>query len=328
MRCLAIVENRYHLSHIENQHDTTSTAAKAKAAVTDLWQELSTLQNELVEMQAVTSISPSNLVPPPMKQIEIVLERIAGAAKQIDDIASQNTVFRGLASVGIASAVFGHETEISTASAQGSLTLAKFMLAPGPRQDLKGVLSNIEEAEEAVQQIASWGNFALLRVKKDKRQKQKVSITRIVSGVLTELEKPLKKSNITLTHELSEITARTFPMDIEAVVINFVTNAYHAVKEKSKDRNIKVQLLSLMQNGRTGFQIVVNDSGPGFDHENKELIWQPLFSTRLDSKGRATGTGLGLTIVKSAVEELGGTVKAVQAGALGGAEFTAWFPNF
>lgn len=327
MRCLALVENRYHLSHIESQNDTTSTAAKAKAAVTDLWQELSTLQNELVEMQATTEVSSSVRALPPMKQIEIVLDRIAGAAKQIDEIASQNTVFRGLASVGIASAVFGHETEISTASAQGSLTLAKFQLAPGPRQDLAGVMSNIEEAEEAVQQIASWGSFALLRVKKDKRQKQKVSITRIVNGVLTELEKPLKKSNIELTRKLSDITARTFPMDIEAVVINFVTNSYHAVKEKSKNRGIDIQLTSSAVNGRNGFQIIVSDSGPGFDAANKDLIWQPLFSTRLDSRGRATGTGLGLTIVKSAVEELGGTVKAVHAGSLGGAEFTAWFPN-
>lgn len=327
MRCLALVENRYHLSHIEGQGDTTSTAAKAKAAVTDLWQELSTLQTELVEMQSSTAASSPVRSLPPMKQIEIVLDRIAGAAKQIDEIASQNTVFRGLASVGIASAVFGHETEISTASAQGSLTLAKFQLAPGPRQDLAGVMSNIEEAEEAVQQIASWGSFALLRVKKDKRQKQKVSITRIVNGVLTELEKPLKKSNIELTRNLSDITARTFPMDIEAVVINFVTNSYHAVKEKSKNRGIEIQLSSSAVNGRNGFQIIVSDSGPGFDAANKDLIWQPLFSTRLDSRGRATGTGLGLTIVKSAVEELGGTVKAVHAGSLGGAEFTAWFPN-
>lgn len=328
MRCLALVENRYHLSHIESQSDATTTAAKAKAAVTDLWQELSTLQTELVEMQATTTtVSASKHALSPMKQIEIVLDRIAGAAKQIDEIASQNTVFRGLASVGIASAVFGHETEISTASAQGSLTLAKFQLAPGPRQNLAGVMSNIEEAEEAVQQIASWGSFALLRVKKDKRQKQKVSITRIVNGVLTELEKPLKKSNIHLTRNLSDITARTFPMDIEAVVINFVTNSYHAVKEKPKNRGIDIQLSPSAVNGRNGFQIVVSDSGPGFDAGNKDLIWQPLFSTRLDSRGRATGTGLGLTIVKSAVEELGGTVKAVHAGSLGGAEFTAWFPN-
>jgi C4-dicarboxylate-specific signal transduction histidine kinase len=126
---------------------------------------------------------------------------------------------------------------------------------------------------------------------------------------------------------LADITAKTFPMDIEAVVINFVTNAYHAVKFKSKNRVINVRLASHVVKGRNGFQIIVSDSGPGFDKANKVLIWQPLFSTRLDARGRATGTGLGLTIVKSAVEELGGTVGASHAGALGGAEFMAWFPQ-
>ena len=327
MRCLSLVEQRYHRSYLESTPDNTSSAAKAKLAVTDLFQELATLKTELVEMQSTTSAGSSARSRPPMEQIEIVLDRIAGAAKQIEEIATQATVYRGLASVGIASAVFGHETEISTASAQGKLSLAKLKLRPGARQDLAGVLTDIEAAEEAVQQIASWGSFALLRVKKDKRQKQKVSITRIVSGVLTELEKPLKKSDIRLTHALADITAKTFPMDIEAVVINFVTNAYHAVKSKSKNRAINVQLVSHAVKDRNGFQIVVGDSGPGFDKSNKDLIWQPLFSTRLDAKGRATGTGLGLTIVKSAVEELGGTVSAVHAGELGGAEFTAWFPQ-
>jgi signal transduction histidine kinase len=327
MRCLSLVEHRYHRSFLESTTDNTSIAAKAKLAVTDLFQELSTLKSELVEMQSTTGAGSSAKSRPPMEQIEIVLDRIAGAAKQIEEIATQATVYRGLASVGIASAVFGHETEISTASAQGKLSLAKLKLKPGARQDLIGVLADIEAAEEAVQQIASWGSFALLRVKKDKRQKQKVSITRIVSGVLNELEKPLKKSDIRLTHALTDITAKTFPMDIEAIVINFVTNAYHAVKSKSKDRAINVQLVSHAVKDRNGFQIVVGDSGPGFDKSNKDLIWQPLFSTRLDTKGRATGTGLGLTIVKSAVEELGGTVSAVHTGALGGAEFTAWFPQ-
>lgn len=318
MRCVSLVEQCYHRSHLENTSGVTSPAAKAKAAVTDLFQELSTLKIELVEMQSSNSAGASARSRPPMEQIEIVLDRIAGAAKQIDEIASQATVYRGLASVGIASAVFGHETEISMASAQGKLTLAKFKLKPGTRQNLAGVLSDIEAAEEAVQQIASWGSFALLRVKKDKRQKQKVSITRIVGGVLKELEKPLRKSDIELTNQLDDITAKTFPMDIEAVVINFVTNAYHAVKFKSKKRAINVQLTSEAVKDRNGFKIIVSDSGPGFDKANIDLIWQPLFSTRLDARGRATGTGLGLTIVKSAVEELGGTVAAVPVGALGG----------
>lgn len=327
MRCLMVIETRHHMSHIETaKNEPATNAAKAKAAVVNLRKELSTLKSELVGLQSSGAASGRGGVSAPIQQIEVVLERIAGAEKQIDEIASQNTVFRGLASVGIASAVFGHETEISTASAQSSLTLARLSLQ-AKKMDVPTALHEISQADEALDQIASWGRFALLRMKKDKRQRQKVSITKIVAGVLAELEKPMEMSSIKLTRDLADVSSRTFPMDVEAVVINFLTNAYHAVKAKRSNRSIQVHLADIRKDQRPGFQIVVSDSGHGIEKAHADMIWEPLFSTRVDEKGRATGTGLGLTIVKSAVEELGGAVEAIHQGRLGGAEFKAWFPH-
>lgn len=323
--CLTIIEARYHTSHVESQGDVTSKAVLAKAAVKDLRYELSTLKNELVELKSIPSSVSGRSVTAPMEQIEVVLNKIADAERQIEEIASQNTVFRGLASVGIASAVFGHETEISAASAQGSITLAKMRLDSGDF-DVAELMSDLLSAETAVQQIASWGSFALLRVKKDKRQRKKVSIDKIIRDVLQELKKPLMVVDIDLKSDLEEISARTFSMDIEAVVINFLTNAYHAVKSISKNRTIQIILRSRDKGERHGFEICVSDSGPGFNEAHKDAMWQPLFSTRIDEKGRSAGTGLGLTIVKSAVEELGGSVNASVSTSLGGAEFSAWFP--
>lgn len=325
--CLSLIEARYHATHIASQGDVTTKAAQAKAAVKNLREELSTLKSELVDLQSSPAGVPVRRVMPPLEQIQVVLSKIVHAEKQIDEIASQNTVFRGLASVGIASAVFGHETEISIASAQSSITLAKMKLEDEDAIDVPDVQNDLVEAEDSLKQIGSWGSFALLRVKKDKRQRQRISINKIVNDVLDELKKPMAASHITLKCQLSEITARTFPMDVEAVVVNFVTNAYHAVKTLPKNRTIAVTLAAKARHQKDGFEIKVSDSGPGFAEAHKEAMWQPLFSTRVDEKGRPTGTGLGLTIVKSAVEELGGEVGASTSKTLGGAEFTAWFPQ-
>jgi len=107
--CLSVIEARYHMSHIESHGDVTSKAVQAKVAVKDLRYELSALKSELVELKSKPSSASHRGVVAPMEQIEVVLNKIADAEKQIEEIASQNTVFRGLASVGIASAVFGHE---------------------------------------------------------------------------------------------------------------------------------------------------------------------------------------------------------------------------
>ena len=74
--------------------------------------------------------------------------------------------------------------------------------------------------------------------------------------------------------------------------------------------------------------LVFEDSGRGLETGQEEQIFQPTFSTKRDEKGDVYGTGMGLTIVKSCVEEnSGGTVKAYASGELGGAIFEIRVPR-
>lgn len=62
------------------------------------------------------------------------------------------------------------------------------------------------------------------------------------------------------------------------------------------------------------------DSGPGIRGLEIKDIWLP---------GQTTtpgGTGLGLTIVRDVVADLGGTVTAVPSGEMGGAEVAIELP--
>jgi signal transduction histidine kinase len=64
----------------------------------------------------------------------------------------------------------------------------------------------------------------------------------------------------------------------------------------------------------------VSDAGPGFDPDTLPLIFEPLVTTK------ASGTGLGLALVKSVVERHGGHVSADNRAA-GGAEVRLFLPN-
>ena len=72
--------------------------------------------------------------------------------------------------------------------------------------------------------------------------------------------------------------------------------------------------LELTQEQREGGQggwarIAISDTGPGIEATDRHRVFQPFFTTR------ATGTGLGLALVKRIVESHFGTVEA--AGELG-----------
>ena len=84
---------------------------------------------------------------------------------------------------------------------------------------------------------------------------------------------------------------------IEAVMSNMLNNAVHALDGEGE---IDVTV-SVDSNFVT---IQVRDSGPGIPKENLEKIFEPMFTTK------KTGTGLGLVICRSIIEQHGGSVSA------------------
>ena len=79
------------------------------------------------------------------------------------------------------------------------------------------------------------------------------------------------------------------------MVTNLVLNAF-----QSDERQIEVVVNMKKITG--GVEICFTDDGPGIRSDIQEQIFKPYFTTRKD------GTGLGLTMVKQAVEQVGGKI--------------------
>jgi PAS domain S-box-containing protein len=84
------------------------------------------------------------------------------------------------------------------------------------------------------------------------------------------------------------------------VILNLLNNAYDAVEGESHKR---VQLEVSAQDSTV--EIVVTDSGSGIPAEIRDKIFQPFFTTKEVGKG----TGMGLSISKSLMEEHGGSLR-------------------
>jgi len=82
---------------------------------------------------------------------------------------------------------------------------------------------------------------------------------------------------------------------IEGVMSNLLNNAVHALDGQGE---IDVTISS----DSNFVTIQVKDSGSGISDENMEKIFEPMFTTK------KTGTGLGLVICKSIVEQHGGII--------------------
>jgi len=82
---------------------------------------------------------------------------------------------------------------------------------------------------------------------------------------------------------------------IEGVLSNIINNAVQALDGSGE---IDVETTSDSE----FLTILIKDSGPGISEENLDKIFEPMFTTK------TTGTGLGLVICKSIIEQHGGTI--------------------
>lgn len=101
---------------------------------------------------------------------------------------------------------------------------------------------------------------------------------------------------------MSEIPIKTILADeklLRHILMNLLSNAI-----KYSPQGGKIQFGATVQTDVTKF--TVSDEGLGIDLEEVELIFEPFY--RGKNSGKISGSGLGLSIVKSALETLGGTI--------------------
>jgi signal transduction histidine kinase len=84
---------------------------------------------------------------------------------------------------------------------------------------------------------------------------------------------------------------------IRRAVLNLVVNGAHAAGPEGR---VDVRASVGARGQRRVARIDVVDSGPGIPLEIQSRVFEPFFTTK------ATGTGLGLAVVKSIVESHGG----------------------
>lgn len=109
--------------------------------------------------------------------------------------------------------------------------------------------------------------------------------------------------NITIPENISvEISDSVFkvncdPVQIDRVISNLILNSIQAIGAK------KGKITVSIEDKDSWCFITVEDSGIGIDPENKDKIFEPLFTTKTH------GTGLGLSTVKNIVEAHQGSIK-------------------
>ncbi len=125
-------------------------------------------------------------------------------------------------------------------------------------------------------------------------------INAVVGDAVSVFDGRLPGIDLRLITDPEVAQAEIDPPAFKRAIVNLIDNAADVLQESW------VKEIVVSTQGRPdsdGVEVIVADSGPGISAENKERLFLPYFST----KNR--GSGLGLPIVRSVVEEHGGSIR-------------------
>ncbi|RYE25334.1 MAG: PAS domain-containing sensor histidine kinase [Sphingobacteriales bacterium] len=155
----------------------------------------------------------------------------------------------------------------------------------------------------------------------DMQQSERVDLNEVIKNIETDLEVALQAKEATIeTGNLP--TLQGAPVLLYQLFYNLINNSIKFAAPGTPPRiSISSQLIS--QNDTTFASVVLKDNGIGFEEAYAEHIFETF--TRLNSKDKYEGTGLGLALCKKIAERHGGSITA--AGKPGeGAIFTITLP--
>jgi signal transduction histidine kinase len=217
--------------------------------------------------------------------------------------------------LGELSASLTHELAQPLTAVLGNAQAALNFLARGEVAEVRDALADILANGERAGRIMH-GMRSLL--KHGHRRDEPVHLDTAIQDAVRLVGPEARRSRIALSLQLAQTpgTIRGDAVQIQQLLINLLTNAFHALaRSNSHPRWVNVATGS----GAEGIELTVEDSGPGIDPSMRDALFEPFFSTRSD------GLGMGLHIAKTIVRAHGGRI-AVEPGSAGGALFRCVFP--
>jgi C4-dicarboxylate-specific signal transduction histidine kinase len=185
------------------------------------------------------------------------------------------------------------------------------------QKDAESISQNIRTTTGRIAKIIK--GLRIFARQTDSHEKVDAPIFDVVDEVLGIASEKFKTSGVKFIVEMPEVASDTLlinEVQIIQVLINLLNNAFDAVKEQ-RDRKIVFEWVILPDS----HLFTISDNGPGIPKQNINRIFDPFFTT----KKVGHGTGLGLSLSRSIMEDHGGSLELLSY--QNGAKFLVKIPK-
>ena len=243
-------------------------------------------------------------------------EQLANTNRELQKVQAEARRSERLAALGQLSAGLAHEIRNPLGVIKGSAEMLsqKLDASNALSRELAGYISS--EVNRVSMLVSRFLNFAKpLRTETHPR-----ALTELLDKALSAVAAQWQGGPV----EVRRVYAEGLPVvqvdaDLcEQAFVNLVQNAYEAMGQQGGA--LGVEVFSARRNEQPGIEVRLKDTGPGIPAELREQIFNPFVTTK------ASGVGLGLSIVSKIIDEHRGSIRIDNASGPG-ACFVIFFPT-
>lgn len=238
--------------------------------------------------------------------------------EELRELREEQKMLRSLATIGIVSTAFSHELKnIHGKLGKRFVPISRALnLANGDdpfvQSKIDSAIQLLDIYREQDGSVKDWINFSLLGMKKDKRKRKKIVFDLYFKQLENNWKRKFNERHISFNYSSSnnETAFKCFEIDLDCIFNNLLINSIEAFSQKKSpiDRAISITLDE--QDSST--IIRYRDTGPGLSKSisNPEDIFDCFYTTKLNEySGEEEGTGIGMWMVKSTINEYKGETK-------------------
>ena len=179
----------------------------------------------------------------------------------------------------------------------------------------KDIKKNLERIVEVVDILAEQVDHIKALAKDDHLKIEEIDVNTIIKNAFDLFEQQLKnlKIRVTFDHQSNLPTINANRYRLEQAFINLIQNSKDALEKVPRRKKEIIVRTQYLKGSSPYISIYFRDNGIGIKKTDKENIFEPFFTTREDGKG----VGIGLSIVKEIISQLGGSIKIQEKSSIG-----------
>ncbi|MFQ6242839.1 sensor histidine kinase [Sinorhizobium meliloti] len=248
---------------------------------------------------------------PEAAQAELIQleENLQSATDLGDEVISEATMFRVVASLGLEQAAFVHEVRSLALTAQALADalegLARETTDEAVATRLRAISAEMRQLRERLRRNAVY--LADVTGVEGRKRRSRQALRERVERVLGFFETALARRGGTVEIDIpSDLqTPPLFPAELVAIVSNLLSNAIKFMGEAGR-----VRVSADVSSGK--FKMRFENTGDKVDLHEAERWFEPFRSTTTSvDEALGQGMGLGLTITRSLIDEYGGTIRFI-----------------